>query len=688
AVNLISASIYGKKTTFKENLQLYGMAILFLVVLYDSASSLLFYWTFNNIFSLIKNVIYNRIYDKGIIRSAKTIAKKDTFAFDRIFISALISFLLLTFTAAPLSVLSSGSKSDFEEPLFHYMGYSLFFSGILFLLAIILYFNVPYKIKILLSFTTTAAVVLGLLNMFIFTGSYGDMSHFIFSEGIEIDDIDIYLNVISGIVILTALLFLFYRKNFHFIRSFLTVISGSLILFCFYEAACFYNTENSKTESKPGEYSFTFSKTGRNVVIIMLDRFIGGFVPQLLELIPEIKENYDGFVYYSNTLSPASYTIGGVPAIMGGWEYTVRNVNTTRTDVPLIKKLDESARIMPYNFDKAGFDVTIFSNDIYGWFKNDSRENIGDSLFIHPDFPKFRDQWLERYSKESRKDDYSIRKKLLVFGIFRSAPLFIREFIYDSGEWHVEEEPENSIEEKDEKNYIYFHQKSRHRRDTTLKYYAALDFLPEMSSVSDDPKNKFIYMTNDLTHEPHLIDKNFKFEITGKIGYPRDLYKKFNKNMNSLKHLYTDGAALKLVNEWLNWMKDNGVYDNTRIIIVSDHGRAMYDPYFKSQKIPKARKRGHPVDFDNLLMVKDFNSRGNLLINKTFMSSADVPSIAMERIIEGTNPYTGKKIESPFSRFPFYAYDIQWRLEKQEKFRYKIHEGYVIEENDFDNCVI
>ncbi|HQO91804.1 MAG TPA: YidC/Oxa1 family membrane protein insertase, partial [bacterium] len=29
AVNLISASIYGKKTTFKENLQLYGMALLF-----------------------------------------------------------------------------------------------------------------------------------------------------------------------------------------------------------------------------------------------------------------------------------------------------------------------------------------------------------------------------------------------------------------------------------------------------------------------------------------------------------------------------------------------------------------------------------------------------------------------------------------------------------------------------------
>ncbi|HPJ15675.1 MAG TPA: YidC/Oxa1 family membrane protein insertase, partial [Spirochaetota bacterium] len=65
AVNLASAFIYGKKITVKENVQLYVMALLFLVLLYASPSGLLLYWTCNNIFNLLKNIIYCMISPKG-----------------------------------------------------------------------------------------------------------------------------------------------------------------------------------------------------------------------------------------------------------------------------------------------------------------------------------------------------------------------------------------------------------------------------------------------------------------------------------------------------------------------------------------------------------------------------------------------------------------------------------------------
>lgn len=689
AVNLVSASIYGKKTTIRESAQLYGMALLFLVLLYNSSSALLFYWTCNNIFSLVKNIAYNKIYDLGIIKSEKKKDRQYNGTDNKIFYLSLLSFSLLAFVAAPLSVLSSGSEADFEEPLFHYAGYSLLFSVIFIFLLTLLYLNLPGKLKTLCSFGGFALLLWSLMNVFVFTGNYGDMSHFVFSDGIEIDVTDIYLNAASGFLIMIAVIFLFYKNKTDLINKLLKVILISLLIFCVNEADNFQNMRQNKSESKTGEYYFNFSKNGQNVVIIMLDRFIGGFMPELLELMPEINDNYDGFVYYKNSLSPASYTIGGVPAIMGGWEYTVRNVNTTRNDVPLMKKLDESVRIMPYNFNNAGFDVTIFANDISRWFLKDVRDYLGSSVFIEPDFPKYREKWLEMNYKKSRDNDNSIRKKLLAFGIFRASPLFLREFIYDDSNWHIDDstpylEEENDYK-KDEKNFVYFHQKSKHRRDTTLKYYAVLDFLPEFSSVSKESKSQFIYMTNDLTHEPHMINRNFEFDISGKIGYPRKIHKKFNKNLSSLKHLYTGGAALRLVNDWLSWMKMNDVYDNTRIIIVSDHGRAIYDPYFKSQKIPGARKKGHPTDFDNLILVKDFNARGALKMHDEFMSSADVPAIAMKDIIEGINPYTGEKIKSPENKFPFYAYDIQWRTEKQDKFKFKIHEGYKIEKDDFNN---
>src|SRR5574344_2375336 len=57
-INIIAGAIYCKGFPLKDKLQLYGMALIFLVLLYTSPSGLVLYWTMNNIFSLIKNLFY------------------------------------------------------------------------------------------------------------------------------------------------------------------------------------------------------------------------------------------------------------------------------------------------------------------------------------------------------------------------------------------------------------------------------------------------------------------------------------------------------------------------------------------------------------------------------------------------------------------------------------------------------
>jgi hypothetical protein len=42
----------------RERLQLFTMAFIFLLLLYNSPSALVIYWTCNNIFSLLKNIVY------------------------------------------------------------------------------------------------------------------------------------------------------------------------------------------------------------------------------------------------------------------------------------------------------------------------------------------------------------------------------------------------------------------------------------------------------------------------------------------------------------------------------------------------------------------------------------------------------------------------------------------------------
>ncbi|MBQ7896013.1 MAG: YidC/Oxa1 family membrane protein insertase, partial [Oscillospiraceae bacterium] len=58
AINLVSSAIFLKGFPLKSKIQLYGMALFFLVFLYNSPAGLVFYWTLNNTFSLVKTIFY------------------------------------------------------------------------------------------------------------------------------------------------------------------------------------------------------------------------------------------------------------------------------------------------------------------------------------------------------------------------------------------------------------------------------------------------------------------------------------------------------------------------------------------------------------------------------------------------------------------------------------------------------
>ncbi len=62
-LNLFSALVYTHDLSRRDKIQLYGMAAVVLVLLYDAASGLVLYWTCNNIFSLGKNIVYD-LFDR------------------------------------------------------------------------------------------------------------------------------------------------------------------------------------------------------------------------------------------------------------------------------------------------------------------------------------------------------------------------------------------------------------------------------------------------------------------------------------------------------------------------------------------------------------------------------------------------------------------------------------------------
>ena len=89
--------------------------------------------------------------------------------------------------------------------------------------------------------------------------------------------------------------------------------------------------------------------------------------------------------------------------------------------------------------------------------------------------------------------------------------------------------------------------------------------------------------------------------------------------------------------QFFDRLKELGVYDNTRIIIVSDHGTGINVPELMND-VPRLRKQNVVAS----LLVKDFDEWGGVRTSMEFMTNADTPALAVKGIIPNAkNPFTG-----------------------------------------------
>ena len=186
--------------------------------------------------------------------------------------------------------------------------------------------------------------------------------------------------------------------------------------------------------------------------------------------------------------------------------------------------------------------------------------------------------------------------------------------------------------------------------------------LNEITSVSADKGKNFVLMKSDITHDccaMRLPEYDPFAELNGEEWYKNyyeenaDLYTVDGRTLRietnlQLAHYHSNFKAMQLVGKWLEYLKENDVYDNTRIIIVADHGYPLthFDEFIFGEVDIMDGKFNDIMAFNPLLMVKDFNSKESTT-DMSFMTNADVPSIAMEHIVDKpVNPFTGKEIST------------------------------------------
>ena len=714
AINLVSGAIYTRAAPAREKIQVYGLALLFLVLLYGSPSGLVFYWTLNNLFSLAKNFVQGRrnplswvkalfclalvafclymaffkphahMYKKlalyvctlavclacafsgrlkaclaGVLVRGRGTSGTDKRLFDRIFVASCLGLLLLIGCTIPLAVLGS------EPVAFSFLeGYSspfrLFWptlikaAGLFLLWPLFIYGMSAGKARLVLSAISAVLFFSALLNFYAFSGDYGVLSDLLVYEREDVFSTGggmLLLNLLVLLLVTVLLLFAMYRKMLKPLVSMVIVLNVAVAGHALVEAG---NTKsgydkalavirrngvNSSVEDL--EPVFTLSRTGKNVFCIMLDRATGAYLEECFREDPHLYEQYDGFTFYPNTVSFSYGTVAGAPGLFGGYEYVPAMMNI-KNDETMYKKFEEAISLLPRLFARNGYSSVMTDVPIAGY--------IEKGVYFMDSFPEkiktiitegvYSNKWGKEHGFGGASFQLEIdRKRFLSYSVLRACPAFGRKMLYEEGSYLISF---YSLDKVQVSKRLSGDGDNEVSLDTTIKSYSVLDYLPELTQVSD-VGNTFVFLVNLLTHSPNVLQ-------TPEYVPSPSVTQESPSRYASDNHYYVNMAALKLLGEWLDYLKQESVYDNTRIVISADHGggEGVRDVAGYSC-LPRN-------ELTCLLLVKDFDSHGALNIDDTFMTNADVPSIAVAGLIDDpVNPATGNDITKLVLKSPVFG---------------------------------
>ncbi len=690
-INCVASAIYLKGFPIKDKVQTYGMAVIFLVLLYNSPAGLVVYWTCNNIFSLVKNIFYKlkhpretayilsavigtavtiAVLSSGILTSTKkviailifqciavlpllclvskryirTAVKRasaplcadDSYSFASFLLAGVFLTLLLGILIPSSVIASSASEfinlQEYRNPFLFLVNSTCYAAGFFLVWMGIIRHMLPQERRSALSLLLWIVSCACLLNYMCFGRNLGTLSPLlVFDNGISFSKGEKLINILVLCLLCGACAAVFRFKRLVLSLYVILILSaGGVSAFQIYtgqkelDGMAYIKDAPQKID----ESIIPLSRNGKNVIVFMLDRAISGYVPYLLEEKPFLKEQFDGFTYYPNTVSYGRHTNFGAPPIFGGYEYTPVGMNS-RPDKLLSDKHNEALKMLPVLFGKNDYAVTVCDPPYAGY------REIPD-LSIFKDYPFIKAHRLSGVlrNKEIEKVLYQAplernRRSFFCYSIFKALPPAVSKYFYDRGNYfsHIK----NSLPK------LFYE-------------YSVLSLLPQITTIDNSKAGTFLSIQNATPHEAQLLklpsynmigdnDSSYKTAADGHIRMDKTSHK---------AHYHVNMAAFLQLGKWLDYLRENRVYDNTRIILVADHGHyglGQFDYMIMKHIYDKVYDTAFDVESVNpLLMVKDFNAKG-FAVSGEFMTTADVPALAVKDVIPNpTNPFTGKEI--------------------------------------------
>lgn len=724
-INCVAGFIYSKGHPISEKIQIYGCAAVFLLLLYNSPAGLVVYWTMNNILSLVKNIFYKIKNPKKVLYIIACIASiclilcgavlfrhtKAIFRIMLVFAGILIPlapfavkflasffenhfkvldenpklrfsvFLISAFILAVLTGLAIPSilmqsepeqysyVDSYASPL--YFVWHTFFQALGFFVVwpFCFYALFSSKTKKILTFLFSFITFSAIMNCFAFSGNYGPVNpnllfmtpqHFMPS----IKTVIVNILCMAAILALVAVAFSFKAK---ILNSLCTIFLISLVAISGKNIASVQNSFRKMEApdlSKKIEPVFHLSKTGKNVIVLMQDRFFSPLIPKILENNPELRERLDGFTWYPNTVSFGKLTMIGTPGIFGGYDYTPFEINR-RTDKTLQQKHNEAILTMPIVFNQNNWNVTVADLPYENYLEQPVTNMYKGYDFINrvTTHGTYSNIWYARNNmKKSPFMSEGIKRNFIWFSVLKVVPPFMRQIIYHKKYWISYSKFENNAK--------------------FIDNYSEIDLFPELFDSSSE-KNAFFLLDNEANHESILLQAPdyVPVENVTDLG-PGGKDETYSSMVGVLKRFA----------DFMDFLKENNLYDNTKIVLVSDHGMSCDTGVFdnKTQNFPFYKE-----NMTASLLVKDFSNRGKLKEDYAFMTNADTPALALKGIDgKALNPFTKNPLDVNFIGGGITKNDFikmsnapaeSTRIRKNARFNIKDDEWYTVKDNIFDD---
>ncbi|MBP5180221.1 MAG: membrane protein insertase YidC, partial [Clostridiales bacterium] len=733
-INFISGYIYTKDMPLKSKIQLYGMALLFLVLLYNSPSGLAFYWTLNNVFSMLKNVFMrfkrpgfalslvsafsggllilyvNTIYDTYLSRQLRLTAvgallilplvimmigrkldgatfrkfkgpeytkgNRNIFLLSGLFLTALTGFLI------PSSVIKTSPSEfmnfiDLKSPNIYVIHAGLIAAGYFIIWGSVFFFLAGKKGRVLISLLWWALCPAFMVTYLFFGTDLGTISiNFIydqpFSYSHTLQILNLFLVIFASVVFIAV-----FKLSNKIAEGIAVIMTAALVVMT-----------GTYMNSIAGEYKVNLAKwmsdnpriplsaDGRNVMVLMIDRAPGYLVPYIFEEIPQLQEQFDGFTYYPNTLSYGNHTKFGAPALFGGYDYTPQAINedTSRT---LEQKQNEALSVMPFLFAGEGFEVSLINPPYAGYatppdisvFSGEEYEGIeayttaGSGIENSFSFGHIQEELWER--------------NFFCYSILKVSPLVIQNTIYNRGQYNRAD-----IGYADEGAFTIPQiglsvSQSTGVNDEFMGAYSVLSNLDSITEIETGVTGTFMYIDNETPHSTMLLQEpdyvpaqyvdntEYDAEHADRFNEPVNGYFLDMSNYQNMRHYQSNVAAYIQLGQYFDYLREQGVWDNTRIIVVSDHAILHLDAdmFASSTLIGNVTLDA----YNPVLMVKDFGSTG-FTVCDDLMTNADVPFLATNGIVnDPVNPFTGHPINMDGHNIPITVYDTpDWNVTDTE----------------------